>query len=136
MLCVVGKKRPCDPMSDVINSPQGVLPANTAGTYLNNTMSTSVTFTPSGLPHYMSPGNYSQHPHAKNAAILQATLLSSQQPIMQNNMPGLGHPVAKRPAIADAKSGVPVYPQPAAANSASYQQAAALAAMQLQQTAA
>ncbi|MEE3020698.1 MAG: hypothetical protein VX313_05560 [Bacteroidota bacterium] len=82
MLCVVGKKRPCDPMSDVINSPQGVLPANTAGTYLNNTMSTSVTFTPSGLPHYMSPGNYSQHPHAKNAAILQATLLSSQQPIM------------------------------------------------------
>ena len=80
MICVVGKKRPCDPMSDVINS-QGVLPANT-GAYLNNTMSTSVTFTPSGLPHYMSPGNYSQHPHAKNAAILQATLLSSQQPIM------------------------------------------------------
>ena len=54
----------------------------------------------------------------------------------QNNVPGLGHPVAKRPAIADAKSGVPVYPQPASANSASYQQAAALAAIQLQQTAA
>ena len=80
MICVVGKKRPCDPMSDVINSP-GALPANT-GAYLNNTLSTSVTFSPSGLPQYMSPGNYSQHPHAKNAAILQATLLSSQQPIM------------------------------------------------------
>ena len=51
-------------------------------------------------------------------------------------MPGLGHPVAKRPAIADAKSGVPVYPQPASANSASYQQATALAAIQFQQTAA
>ena len=79
MICVVGKKRPCDPMSDVISSPGA--PAN-VGTYLNNPLSTSVTFSPPGLPTYLSPGNYSQHPHAKNAAILQATLLSSQQPIM------------------------------------------------------
>ena len=79
MICVVGKKRPCDPMSDVISSHGA--PAN-VGTYLNNTLSTPVTFSPPGLPTYVSPGNYSQHPHAKNAAVLQATLLSSQQPIM------------------------------------------------------
>ena len=81
MICVVGKKRPCDPMSDVINSASsGALPLN-AGTF-SNPMSTSVTYSPPGLPQYMSPGNFSQHPHARNAAILQATLLSSQQPIM------------------------------------------------------
>jgi hypothetical protein len=134
-ICVVGKKRPCDPMSDVINS-HGGLPGH-SGAYLNNALNSAVTFSPSGLPPYMNAGNFSPHHHAKNTAIIQTTLLSSHQPIMQqNNIPGLGHPVAKRPALADAKSGVPVYPQPAAANSASYQQAAALAAMQLQQTAA
>ena len=76
MICTVGKKRPCDPMSDVINS-QAVLPTNSAA-YL----STSVTLSPSGLHQYVSPGNFSHHPHAKNAALLQASLLSSQQPIL------------------------------------------------------
>lgn len=39
MICVVGKKRPCDPMSDVISSP-GV--PTTVGTYFNNPLSSSV----------------------------------------------------------------------------------------------
>ena len=48
-----------------------------------------------------------------------------------STMPGM-MPMVKRPAVADSKSGIPMY-QPATNNTAAYQQAAI--AMQLQQAA-
>lgn len=85
--CIAGKKRPCDPMSDVITSvSQGCVPGN-QGPYTTNPMSTAVTFSASTLQHHMAAAaaaaNISQQHHHPNAAVIQqASLLSNQQPLM------------------------------------------------------